>query len=119
MRVSDQEFKALLTRLRKMDGKLWIGICAEVHDQYDEMPFWILVKDREQIPEAIKYLQKELLLFQSLYENDVTVAFRVRTKATMLITGVMKGALFFDESYALSYCMDETSWRGPATRRSV
>jgi hypothetical protein len=106
MRISDQDFKTLLARLRKMDAKLWIGICAEVHDQYNEMPFWVLVKNREQIPDAIGYLQGELLLFQNLYDNDVTVSFGMRTRTSELLSGVMKGALFFDEGYAISYCMD-------------
>ena len=89
-----------------MDGKLWIGICAEIHDQWKEMPFWVLVDNREQIPGAIRCLQGELREFQGPYENDVTFAFVMRTRNTQWLSGRMKGDLFFDDIYPYSWCMD-------------
>lgn len=107
MKISDKEFNALLARLREMDSKLWIGICAEVHDQYNEMPFWVLVAGREQVPEAIKYLQKELRSYQDLYDNEVAVMFTTRTERRQWNSRLMVGDEFFHDTLPFLWCMED------------
>ena len=66
---------SVLAELQKYDGKLWLRILGQTHWQYNELPFWVLMRDRDQIKAASPVLQKALRPLQDLPDIGITVSF--------------------------------------------
>lgn len=75
MSDSPDEFDAILEAAQRYDGTHWLRILGQTHWQYDELPFWVLLKERDQIFEAIPVLQRLLRPLQDHSGADITVAF--------------------------------------------
>ena len=85
----------LLPKLQKKDGELWLRILGEYQSEFNEIPFWVLVKDKSQILPAIRYLQENLLEFQKEVKEDITVSFLSKTNSKTYRYGIFKGNDFF------------------------
>ena len=89
------EFSEILAALQKQDGKLWLRILGQTHWQYDELPFWVLMKDRHQIVEALPVLQRLLRPLQDHSGADITVSFITFDGDRDCSHGYFKGEDFF------------------------
>ena len=89
------EFSEILAALQKQDGKLWLRILGQTHWQYDELPFWVLMKDRHQIVEALPVLQRLLRPLQDHSGADITVSFITFDGDLDCSHGYFKGEEFF------------------------
>lgn len=97
---------ALLPQLQKEDGRLWMRILAETYWQYNEIAFWVLVKDQAQIAKAFPFLQKALTPLRSERVLKVTVAFLSLTKVQRLDYGMLQSEAFFAPN-AIDYLNEE------------
>lgn len=95
---SQDRFDATLDALKKSDGDLWVRILGQTHWQYNELPFWVLVRNPEQIRSAIPYLQEKLRPLQSLDEADITVSFLSFDGPNQTSYGMFKGDAFFEDA---------------------
>lgn len=96
-----------LPRLQREDDRLWVRILAQTHWQYGEIPFWVLVETREQIAQALPFLQEALAPLRA-EEPDakVTVAFIGMSPTTQFSYGMFEGDEFFAPD-ALHHLYDE------------
>lgn len=109
-------FEQTLETLQNYDGVHWLRILGQTHWQYNELPFWILLRDREEIADATHILQKSLLPLQGYSNADVTVSFITFENDRHCSHGVFKGEEFFEKS-ALEDIYEEPQCR--ARRMSV
>ena len=98
MSAGSDQFEETLAELQKYDGKLWLRILGQTHWQYNEIPFWVLMKDRNQIREAFPVLQKLLRPLQDISDVDTTVAFITFEGDKDCSHGMFKGEEFFEEN---------------------
>ena len=100
MSVRSEKFEETLTELQKYDGKLWLRILGQTHWQYNELPFWILMNDRDQIEEAIPVLQKLLRPLQNecASEANITVSFITFDGDKDCSHGMFEGEEFFEKN---------------------
>jgi hypothetical protein len=98
MAYKPDKFEETLSELQKYDGKLWLRILGQTHWQHDELPFWVLMKDREQIKDAFPVLQTLLLPLQIEAGADITVSFITFDGDKHCSHGYFKGLEFFGEN---------------------
>ncbi|WP_137135997.1 hypothetical protein [Rhizobium sp. FKY42] len=98
MSIRSDKFEETLAELQKYDGKLWLRILGQTHWQYNELPFWVLMKDREQIKDAFPVLQKILRPLQDDPDADITVSFITFAGDQDCSHGYYKGMEFFEEN---------------------
>lgn len=98
MAETKPKLEQVLHELQKSDGDKWIRILAQDHHQYQEIPFWVLVEGREQIPNAISFLQEKLRPLQEGSQSDVTVSFVSYHGDKEHSHGMFKGEEFFSRN---------------------
>lgn len=104
---------ALLPQLQQEDGRLWVRILGQAHWQYEELAIWVLVENREQIAEALAFLQRALTPLRSVPDAKVTVAFMGMTRTQEFGYGMFKGDEFFATD-ALG-CLYDEPFENPRT----
>ncbi len=98
MQYKPDIFAETLGKLQKYDGKLWLRVLGETHWQFNELPFWVLVKNRDQIKEAFPVLQKILRPLQKTPDADITVSFITFEGDEQCSHGMFDGEEFFTEN---------------------
>lgn len=98
MAYKSDVFAETLAELQKYDGKLWLRILGQTHWQYNELPFWVLMKDRDQIKEAFPVLQNALRPLQGLPDIDISVSFITFEGDQECSHGMFDGEEFFAEN---------------------
>ena len=98
MAYEPDKFEETLAKLQEYDGKLWLRILGQTHWQFNELPFWILMKNREQIKEAFPVLQELLRPLQKDPDADITVSFITFEGDKHCSHGMFKGEEFFQEN---------------------
>jgi hypothetical protein len=109
MNTASHEFSQILAALQEYDGKLWLRILGQTHWQYDELPFWVLLKERSEIKQAISVLQTYLKPLQDTSGANITVSFITFEGDQDCSHGYFKGRDFFagdvlNEIYAEPEC---------------
>lgn len=87
----------VLEQLHKQDGLHWLRIEAQYQTEFNEIPFWVLVRDKSQIKSAIGYLQSSLLDLQRSEPEDITVSFISFSNDKEIRYGLLKGDEFFQD----------------------
>ena len=85
----------LLAELREQDSKLWLAITGQIHWEFNEIPFWVLVENREQIKNAIPFLQEKLRSLPKEADLQITVSFNSFTNEKIFSYGMYHGEEFF------------------------
>ena len=85
----------VLKELQQQDGILWCRILGQQHWQFDELPFWVIFDDREQLLPALEFLQDKLRILQGFDGADITVSFGKLTKTEDIYFAYYKGEEFF------------------------
>lgn len=86
---------AVLMELQRQDGILWSRILGQQHWQFDELPFWVIFDEREQLLPALEFLQDKLRVLQGFDGADITVSFGKLTKTEDIFYAYYKGEEFF------------------------
>ena len=98
MSTESDQFEQALAELQQYDGTLWLRILGQTHWQHNELPFWVLMRDREQIKEAFPVLQRILRPLQNFPDADITVSFMTFEGDRDCSHGMYKGEEFFKEN---------------------
>lgn len=92
---------AILQELQRQDGILWCRILGQQHWQFDELPFWVIFDDREQLLPALEFLREKLRPLQGFDGADITVSFGNLTKTEDIYFAYYKGEDFFSSQAKL------------------
>ena len=75
-------FGKILAALTAHSGKEWKEVKGEIHKQYNEMPFWILLYHDSNILSALKLFQEIVIPYMDKIEGvQITVGFQEFTSS--------------------------------------
>jgi hypothetical protein len=77
MKNLEAVFDELVVKLTNRNGKSWKEIRGEIHPQYNEIPFWILMYQNSDIGQVMEEFRKIVSAYKDLIGSlQMTVAFR-------------------------------------------
>ena len=92
------DYSKILTELSKFDGKAWRIALGELHSQYNELCFWVLLDSHEQLKFAVEEFRKTILYNKKeIGDIGVTISFYMIKEKVKKIIVYLENEDIFDD----------------------